>query len=383
MALSKIRLGDYIGICDKRNSESTYGENSVRGISIEKRFIPTKANLADVDLKGYTLVEPRAFAYVTVTSRNGNKISIAYNFSSETYIVSSTYVVFSVISDKIIPEYLYILFNRPEFDRFSRYNSWGSARETFSWEDLCDIKLELPDIETQQKYVDIYMGLKKNIEAYENGMDDLKLVCDAYIENLRKTTPCEEIGAYTREITNRNSDLKITDVKGVSNSQFIPTKANTTGLDFSSYKIVRSKQFAYNPARINIGSIALLNDDICIVSPMYIVFEITDIQRLMPEYLMMWLSREEFLRSTSFYAIGSVRDIFDYDSMKSVKIPIPDISVQQSIVNIYNAYNNRKSIAERLKTVAKDICPILIKGSVEEAEIRQPADGSNHPLTGE
>lgn len=87
-------------------------------------------------------------------------------------------------------------FNRSEFDRFSRYNSWGSARETFSWEDFCDIDIDLPPIDIQQKYVDIYNAMISNQECYERGLEDLKLTCDAYIENLRRQMPCEEIGPY-------------------------------------------------------------------------------------------------------------------------------------------------------------------------------------------
>ena len=138
----------------------------------------------------------------------------------------------------------------------------------------------------------------------------------------------------------------------------------------SNYKIVHKGQFAYNPSRINLGSIALLNGDTCIISPMYIVFEIIDTNRLLPEYLMLWFGRKEFQRSTFFYATGSVRDTFNFDLMREVKIPIPDIDTQKAIVNIYNVYIKRKEINEQLKTQIKDICPILIKGSIEEGETK-------------
>ena len=101
---------------------------------------------------------------------------------------------------------------------------------------------------------------------------------------------------------------------------------------------------------------------------MYIVFGITDKNKLLPEYLMMWYSRKEFQRSTLFYATGSVRDTFDFDVMQEVKIPIPDIKIQQDIVNIYQAYIMRKEINEQLKAQIKNLCPILIKGSLEEGE---------------
>ena len=97
-----------------------------------------------------------------------------------------------------------------------------------------------------------------------------------------------------------------------------------------------------------------------------IIFESIDKKKLLPEYLMLWFGRTEFQRSTSYYATGSVRDTFNFDLMKEVEIPIPDIEVQESIANIYNTYITRKKINEQLKAQIKDICPILIRGSLED-----------------
>ena len=127
-------------------------------------------------------------------------------------------------------------------------------------------------------------------------------------------------------------------------------------------------QFAYNPSRINLGSISLLRGDSCIVSPMYIVFEVINTEKLLPEYLALWLERKEFQRSTLFFAIGSVRDTFSFDLMQNVLIPIPDIKVQKEIAEVYAVYTKRKKINEQLKEQIKNICPILIKGSVEEGK---------------
>ena len=187
MALSKYKLGELIQLSEEVNEDNNFDISDVRGVSIKKEFIETKADMEGVSLRPYLLVKPGYFAYVTITSRNGDKISLAYNTSKDTYIVSSSYVVFYVKkSEMLLPEYLYVFFNRPEFDRYSRFNSWGSAREAFSWEEMCDIDIELPPIEVQQKYVDIYQGMVNNQKAYERGLEDLKLVCDGYIEDLRR-----------------------------------------------------------------------------------------------------------------------------------------------------------------------------------------------------
>lgn len=148
MGLNRVRLGELIKRSDARNADEKYCVNHVRGMSVEKIFIPTKADMRGVSLKPYKLVEPDWFAYVTITSRNSDKITLARNTSKDTYIVSSSYEVFFVSDSKRLDSnYLFMLFNRVEFDRYARFNSWGSAREAFSWEDLCDVEIELPPIE--------------------------------------------------------------------------------------------------------------------------------------------------------------------------------------------------------------------------------------------
>lgn len=371
MALTRYKIGELIKIEDERNSSNKYTLNDVKGISIQKIFIETKADMQDVSLTPYILVKPDFFVYVTVTSRNGEKITLAHNTSENTYIVSSSYVVFSISRpDLLNSDYLFMYFNRPEFDRFSRFNSWGSAREVFSWEDLCDIDIELPSLTIQQKYVDVYNSMLANQKSYERSLEDLKLVCDAYIEDLRKKYPCEEIGKYINTVSESNTERKITFVQGVESSgSFMDTRANMKDVDIANYTVVTKGNIAYNPSRINLGSIALYSkNNPCIVSPMYSVFKIADENKIMPEYLMMWFARTEFQRYTWFYAAGSVRDTFDFNLMQEVKLPIPSIEIQQSIVDVYNSYNKRKSINEKLKSQIKEICPILIKGSIEEAK---------------
>lgn len=177
MALTKYKLGDLIHLEDERNNDGKYTLNDVKGISIQKIFIETKADMQGVSLKPYILVKPDFFVYVTVTSRNGEKITLAHNDTKDTYIVSSSYVVFSIAKTDILDsDYLFMYFNRPEFDRYSRFNSWGSARETFDWDTLCDMDIELPDLPKQQKYVDIYKAMVANQQSYERGLEDLKMV---------------------------------------------------------------------------------------------------------------------------------------------------------------------------------------------------------------
>lgn len=118
--------------------------------------------------------------------------------------------------DLLISDYLFIYFNRPEFDRYARFNSWGSARETFSWEDMCDIDIELPDISVQQKYVDVYKAMLANQQSYERGLEDLKLAFTGFIEELRKNGSLHRIGDYISPYNEKNVDGFIIMEQGIN-----------------------------------------------------------------------------------------------------------------------------------------------------------------------
>ena len=372
--MKKYKLGELISLCDERNSDNKYTLSDVKGISIKKEFIETKANMAGVSLSPYILVRPDSFAYVTVTSRNGEKITLAHNTSEDTYIVSSSYIVFTVDKPEIIlSDYLFIFFNRPEFDRYSRFNSWGSARETFSWEDFCDIDITLPSIEQQRKYVDVYLALQNNLAAYQSKVEELKLVCDGYLDKLKIENEKLKIGEFIEMCDERNSEgiYTLKNLRGVSiEKKFIDTKADMAGVSLAPYIVVKPDFFVFVPVTSRNGEKITLaiNDskDTYIVSSAYTVFKVQDTNKLLPEYLFMFFNRPEFDRYARFNSWGSAREVFTMDDMNDVEIPIPDISVQREIVNIHKCYIERQRIAEALKEQLKKICPVLIRGSLME-----------------
>ena len=162
MGLTKYKLGELIFLTDERNIDGRYSLNDVKGISTEKVFIDTKANMDGVSLDSYKVVNPREFAYVPDTSRRGDKIALAFNNGPSSVLISSIYTTFMCNRlDLLLPEYLHMFFNRPEFDRYARYNSWGSARETFSWEDFCDTIITLPSLEVQEHFASIFIAYTK------------------------------------------------------------------------------------------------------------------------------------------------------------------------------------------------------------------------------
>lgn len=374
MGLSKYKLGELISLCDERNSDNKYTLSDVKGISIKKEFIETKANMAGVSLSPYILVRPDSFAYVTVTSRNGEKITLAHNTSEDTYIVSSSYIVFKVDKPEIIlSDYLFIFFNRPEFDRYSRFNSWGSARETFSWEDFCDIDITLPSIEQQRKYVDVYLALQNNLAAYQSKVEDLKIVCDGYFDKAKKGNVIS-LGELIERVDKRNTDgfFKEDSVRGITNKkQFDDTKADLIDTDLSKFLVIDKGVFAYNSRTDGRDMLVLaLNKEEhgIIVTWNYNAFRIKDEYKthVNPEYLYSFFLRSEFDRRVRFNSWGSSQELLSWDNLCNIKVPFPGINEQDSIAKMNHVFLERKAIVEQLKERLNGLCPILIRGSLME-----------------
>lgn len=373
MALTKYKIGDLIELILDTNSELKYGIDDARGMTITKEIIPTKANLDGTDLSKFIIVEPKGFIYNPRT--HGKKIGFGYNNSNTTFIISWNNIAFKVkekMKAIVLPDYLFLHFKRDEWDREACYQSWGTSTEVFTWDALCDMELELPPLPIQQKYVDVYNSMLANQQCYERGLEDLKLTCDAYIEELKHELPCEPIGKYISEYIQKNEmELPLSSVRGIATSkEFIDTKANMNGVSLDNYKIVETDMIAFisdTSRRADKISLALnQSQEPYIVSSISTVIE-NDKNKLLSRYLYLFFCRTEFDRYTRFHSWGSARETFTFDDMKDVCIPIPEIEIQKAIIEIHEAYTMRKQVNEKLKTQIKDLCPILIKGSIEEA----------------
>lgn len=370
MALTKCILGKHIELRGEINSHLTFGIDDVRGVNNLKQLMSTKADLNGRDLSKFQIVHPGEFVFNHRTSRNGSKFSIAYNDGEKPIICTEDYVVFRVKKESeksLSAKWLYMYFNRSEFDRYVITNSWGSSTEFYNWEDLCEIELELPDFPVQQQYVDIYNAMVTNQQSYERGLDDLKLVLDATIEQFKYNYPRIPLSEITNESDERNLNLALVEVKGVSKDKaFMPAVAS--GEDLSKYKIVRKNHFACNLMHVGrdvVVPVALHTDEMpLIVSPAYVVFGISN-KRILPEYLLIWLSRTETDRYAWFMCDNNIRGGMEKKRFFEMDIPVPSISEQKALVELYEVLSLRRTINEKLKTQIKDICPILIRGSLE------------------
>lgn len=365
----RYKLGELISKSEVRNIDSIYGITDVRGISNNKEIQPTKADVVGRNFDRFRIVDIEEFVFNRRTTRMGEKIGLGFNNTESPFIVTDDYVVFNIIDKTIVnPTYLYMFFNRSEFDRYSRFDSWGSATEFFNWEEMCDVKIDLPPLEIQEKYVAVYKSMLDNQKAYETGLEDLKLVCDAELDIFKISCPFEPAKNLFYEIDKRNSDNKLSEVLGINiNKEFMPSKAASEKLD--RYKIIEKNQFAYSSmqtGRDEAIRIALYSQDTpSLVSPAYSVLETNSL--VLPEYIMMWFSRTEMDRYGWFLSDSSIRANLDLKRFYEIEIPIPSLQSQQCIVDIYNAYITRKKINEKLKQQIKDICPILIAGAIKES----------------
>ena len=366
------RLGDYIQLVDNRNKNLAV--TKVCGLSMEKYFIPSIANTNTVDLSNYKIVERGQFGLILMKVGRDNKVSVAVLEEEDSVLISPAYHVFEIIDETVlIPEFLMMWLLRSENDRWLGFISVSSIRGSITFEEFGEIQLPIPNIDIQRKYVALYKGLLNNQNVYETSLDDLQLICDTFIENLIKTEEPKLLGEYIEKTDERNTDRKYNSVKGMSVLKFFRTPSKKVNMkNLSNYRVVRHNDFGYvqttNNEKVLIVCLSKFEKPI-IISSIHITFKVKDEKKLIPEYLQMFFKRKEIDRYARFHSWGSARETFNWDDMCNVKLPIPDIEIQEAIVTIYHTLETRKKINEQLKESIKPLCPVLMKGVVEEMNI--------------
>ena len=371
------RLGDYIQLVDNRNTDLSVTE--VCGVSMEKYFIPSIANTNSVDLSKYKIVKRGQFGLILMKVGRDNKVSVAYLDDKDAVTISPAYHVFEIIDTTVLlPEFLMMWLIRPENDRLLGFMSASSVRGSITFEEFGDIKIPIPDINAQRKYVALYKGLLNNQKIYENSLEDLQLICDTYIEDLIKKEPLKRLGKYIELNEQRNSDLKygVDDVRGVSNTkQFMPTKANNAGRNLERFYVISPGEFVYNSRTTRMGDKVGLGynntKETFLTSWNNTAFRVKKdaLNILKPAYLYLFFYRSEFDRYARFNSWGSSTELFTWADMCDVHLPIPSIEKQEAIVTIYHTLETRKRINEQLKESIKPLCPVLMKGVVERMEV--------------
>lgn len=359
------RLGNHIQKIDIRNKD--FSITSSMSVSVSKFFKPTGKKVNKAELHNYKIVKPGQFAYVPTTG-NEKRLCVALSDFDHDIVVTQVDIVFEVVSSSLLKEYLYMFLSRKEMNSYARFHSWGSAREIFGWEDMCNIKIPLPSLEKQKEYVEIFDSLLKLSKNHEKSFDDLQLIANTYIEKLIIKYKKKELNGYIKQIDNRNRNLAVKKNKGVSiQKKFIDSKANMEGVSLHGYKVIKPGEFAYVTVTSRNGnkiSIALNNsNEPYVVSSTYISFSIINKQKLLPEFLLLWFKRPEFDRYARYNSWGSARETFDWVEMERVRLPIPPLDVQKSIVAIHHVLESRKKLKDKLSDILRQISPVFIKNA--------------------
>ena len=332
-------LGNYIRLVDERNKDLSI--TNLRGVSIEKRIIPSIANIVGTDLSSYKIVRTGQFAYGPVTSRNGEKISIAL-LDGEDCIISSSYTVFEVIDTNMLsPDYLMLWFSRPEFDRYARYKSHGSVREIFDWNELCAVELPVPSIEEQKNVVKAYKTITERIELKKRINDNLANTLEATFLNLYQSLDEDSAVNFSdvcslasskrvfaedyvecgipfyrgKEITQKRDGEPISDPLYISREHFISLKKKygiptcgdilitAVGTIGNSY-LVQNEEFYFKD-----GNIIWLKDFV---------------QPLINFYLYDYMQTSKFRKELDGISIGSTQTALTIVSLSKLKIKIPN-----------------------------------------------------------
>ncbi len=362
-----VRLGDYIEQCDKRNTDLRYDISDVMGMTITKEIISTKANLEGNDLSKFKIVDPGEFVFNPRT--HGKRIGLGLNNTNKAFLISWNNIAFRIAyKDKLLPNYLYLYFNRDEWDRYACFNSWGSSTEVFTWNELCRMEIPLPSVAEQQKVVNAWRAFREIKEQNEAKAAPLMQLCQSYIQEIRKKKNVRNyrIGNAIEVIDKTNKDGSPYEVLGLNNNKmFMPTVASMDTINTSKYKIIRKGEFAFSgmqTGRDKCIRIALYDKDIpALISPAYTTFILDKEEPILPEYFMMIFKNPEMDRLGWFYSDSSVRANLDWNRFIDIEIPLPPIEVQQAIVNIYKCANKAKLIAEEADRLSREVCPALLQ----------------------
>ena len=349
------RLGDYIREVNVRNRELKV--TNLLGLSIEKRFIPSIANTIGTDMSSYKIVSPTQFAYVPVTSRNGDKITIALYKGMENAIISQAYTVFEVIDhNALLPEYLMMWFRRSEFDRYARFHSHGSAREVFEWEELCDVILPIPSITRQREIVEEYETLTNRIHLNEQMIQHLESTAQAlyrkmFVDNIDK----ENLPAGWRmgtlgDIAEINSGKTCIDKTDVKNDMYPYPVAGASGI------IGYSSTYNYDEKLMTTGRVGTLGVVNRYNKKMYMADNVLIVRSNYYEYCYQILKSLDYSEITK----GGVQSLITQTDLKDTDTLIPSENILDEFEERSSSIYSFVEINERENSKLTELQSLLL-----------------------
>ena len=355
------RLGDYIREVNVRNRDLEV--TNLLGVSISKEFMPSIANTIGTDMSAYKIVKRGQFAYGPVTSRNGDKVSIALLDGYDNAIISQAYTVFEVIDrEQLLPEYLMMWFRRPEFDRYARFHSHGSAREIFDWDELCDVQLPIPSIARQREIVAEYETLTRRILLNEQMIQNLEATAQAlyrktFVDNIDKENLPKgwRMGMLGKVANIKAGGDKPNDFSEVQNEKYkVPVYAN--GIDnkgifgFTTKPVVTTKSITIS-ARGTIGYCFLRKQPYVPIVRLIVVIPHDD---NITQYLFYYLNNSNIKGS------GSVQSQLTVPDMESRSIVVPPIQLIREFNKQVEIIDNSISLYENENEKLTELQSLLL-----------------------
>ena len=342
------------------------------GVNKEKEFMPTAATTEGLNKKKYKIIRKDKFVYSGMQTGRDVCIRFALYSHTEPLLLSPAYTILKVSKENVLPDYVFLNFLSFEKDRLGWFYSDGSVRANLDLPRFLDIDIPVPSLETQRKYADAYIALRKLAEQNEAMVKPLLEFCTGFMAKLLVIYKSINIGNLIEECEEVNgSKYNVDRVIGLSTSKkLIPTKANMKGVNISGYKLLKKNSIAYVSDTSRRGDKVSMgynySDDDYLVSSITTIFKSKDETILNTNFLYLYLCRESFDRYARYNSWGSARETFDWSEMCRVKIPLPPIEVQESIVAIYKCAEKARSIAERTREEMKRICPAMVQRAAHQ-----------------
>jgi len=367
----KVRLGELIEIFEERNAS---GENyPFYGVNKDKVFMPTVADTNELDNKKYKIVKRNMFVFSGMQTGRDVCIRLALYGKDIPILISPAYTTFVIKeSAELLPEYLYMFFNRFEMDRYGAFLSDSSIRSNLDWDRFCDIKIPLPDIKVQRDLVAIYGGLQKIVAENEALIAQLESVCHDFVVDCKSKYPKVKLGELIEIQETRNTCGTNYPFVGVNkNKAFMPTVADTNELDNRKYKVVKKNMFVFSGMQTGRDvciRLALYSDNIpALISPAYTTFIIRDWVQVLPEYFFLHFCRFEMDRYGAFLSDGSIRSNLDWDRFCEIEIPLASVNIQRSISTVAHCLFDAQRIVADAQELMKNICPALVQKAAHSA----------------
>lgn len=383
------QLGTYIRPIDERNKNKKI--NKLLGVSITKSFIPSIANIVGTDLSTYKIVRTGQFAYGPVTSRNGDKISIAL-LKEDDCIISSSYSVFEVANTKELdPEYLMLWFSRPEFDRYSRYRSHGSVREIFDWEELCLVELPVPSIDKQREIVHAYqvindrIALKRKINdnllqqaiaIFDNAQQQAKFISYADLGSLADVKGGKRLPKGINLITSPNSHPYIR-VRDLNDVVFASLSADYEYVDNETQKLISRYITSVGDVLISIvgtiGLTAIVDKSLDNANLTENCVKVTNLKNITPEYLLLYLRSSAGIGAITKGTVGAVQLKLPIKNIQAIQIPLlpePELAaLNETLVPLFKQIAINVSESKKLAEARDALLPKLISGELDVSDI--------------